>query len=96
MRTLTLSRRRFLLSSAVLGVAGMMVGASRALAFSVEQMSVEVEALALSACRAAGAPNSYHQQLIADITAALQGKPQPEINSRLAAAICPICGCRIQ
>ena len=73
-----------------------MAGTSKAWAFSVEQMSVETEALAMSACQAPGATNSYHQQLIADITAALQGKPQAEIDAQLAAAICPICGCPIE
>jgi hypothetical protein len=95
MRTIAFGRRRFLVSSVVLGAASMMAGASKALAFSTEPMDAQTEALYLSACQAPGAPNSYHQQLIAKITAALQGKPQPEIDAQLAAAICPICGCPI-
>lgn len=95
MRTLTLSRRRFLLSSAVLGAAGLTVGAGDAWAFSEEPMDVKTEALAYSACQAPGSPNAYHLQLLAEITAALQGKPQAEIDARLAAAVCPICGCPI-
>lgn len=96
MRTLASSRRRFLLSTAVLGLAGVTASASRALAFSVEQTNVDTEALAMSACQVAGRPNAYHQQLIAQITAALQGRPQPEINAQLAAATCPLCGCPIE
>jgi hypothetical protein len=95
MRTMALSRRRFLLSTAMLGVAGATVGASKALALSVESMNPETEALYLSACQVPGAPSAYHQQLIADIMAALQGKPQTEIDARLSAATCPLCGCPI-
>jgi hypothetical protein len=97
MRTMALGRRRFLLSTAAIGAAGVMAGASKVLALSVEPMDTKTEALYLSACQAPGAPNSYHQQLIADITAALQGKGEPkaEIDAQLAAAICPICGCPI-
>ena len=94
MRTTALGRRRFLLSTAVFGAAGLT--ASKAFAFSTEQMDVKTEALAMSACQAPEAPNSYHQQLIADITAALKGKPQAEIDAQLAAAICPISGCPIE
>ena len=94
MRTMALGRRRFLLSTAVIGAAGVMAGASKAVALSVEPMDAKTEALYLSACQAP--PNSYHQQLIADITAALKGQPQAEIDAQLAAAICPICGCPIE
>jgi len=96
MRTMALGRRRFLLSTAVIGAAGVMAGASKAVALSVEPMDTKTEALYHSACQAPGAPNSYHQQLIADITAALKGQPQAEIDAQLAAAICPICGCPIE
>lgn len=95
MRTMTLSRRRFLLSSVVLGATGLSVGAGNAWAFSEEPMDVKTEALAYSACQAPGRPNAYHLQLLADIAAALQGKPQTEIDARMAAAVCPICGCPI-
>ena len=71
-------------------------GASRAFAFSVEPMNAKTEALYFSACQAPGVPNTYHQQLIAEITAALQGKPQAEIDAQLAATICPLCGCPIE
>ena len=95
MRTMALGRRRFLLST-VIGAAGVMASASKAVALSVEPMDTKTEALYLSACQAPGASNSYHQQLIADITAALKGKPQAEIDAQLAAAICPVCGCPIE
>jgi len=96
MQTMALSRRRFLLSSAVLGVVGLTAGAPKAFGFSVEEMDVKTAGLALGACQVPGAPNSYHLQLIADITAALQGKSRAEIDAQLAAAVCPLCGCRIE
>lgn len=95
MRTVAVSRRRFLLSSAVLGAAGLPAGAIDAWAFSEEPMDVKTEALAFNACQAPSGPNTYHQQLLAAIMATLQGKPQAEIDARLAAAVCPICGCPI-
>jgi len=95
MRTVTVGRRRFLLSSAILGAAGMAAGASSALAFSVEPMDVKTEALALSACQAPGSINPYHRQLLADVMAALQGKPQTEIDAQVATLTCPLCGCHV-
>lgn len=95
MRTVTVSRRRFLRSSAILGTAGMAAGASGALAFSVEQMDVKTEAIWLSACQAPGSISPYHRQLLADVMAALQGKPQAEIDAQLAALTCPLCGCQV-
>jgi hypothetical protein len=80
----------------VIGAAGVMAGALKAGALSVEPMNTKTEALYISACQAPGVPNSYHQQLIADITVALKGEPQAEIDAKLAAAICPICGCPIE
>ena len=75
-----------------------MLGASKAFAFSVEHMSVETEALAMSACQAPalGNSNAYHQQLIAELTTVLKGRPRAEIDAQVAAAICPICGCPIE
>jgi hypothetical protein len=95
MRTVAVSRRRFLLSSAILGAAGMAAGASSALAFSVEQMDVKTEAVWLSACQAPGSINPYHRQLLADVMAALQGKPKTEIDAQVATLTCPLCGCHV-
>lgn len=95
MRTMTVSRRRFLRSSAILGAAGMAAGSSSVLAFSVEQMDVKTEAVWLSACQAPGSINPYHRQLLADVMAALQGKPQAEIDAQMASLTCPLCGCSV-
>jgi len=95
MRTVTVSRRRFLLSSAILGAVGVAAGATKALALSVEPMDAKTEALWLSACSAPGSINPYHRQLLADVMAALQGKPQAEIDAQVATLTCPLCGCHV-
>ncbi len=95
MRTVAVSRRRFLLSSALLGGTGFLLGTHRALAFSVEQMDSKTDALAFGACSAPGSINPYHKQLLANLMAALQGKPQLEIDTQVAQLVCPLCGCRI-
>lgn len=95
MMTVAVNRRRFLLTSAILGATGMVAGVSSALAFSVEQMDAKTEALWLSACQAPGLINPYHRQLLADVMAALQGKPQAEIDAQIATLSCPLCGCSI-
>lgn len=95
MRTMGLSRRRFVLSSAAIGVGGLTVSTRSAWAFSEMPMDVKTEALAFGACQAPGTPNAYHLQLLANIMATLQGKPQTEIEARLASATCPLCGCPV-
>lgn len=95
MMTVAVNRRRFLLASAILGATGMVAGVSSALAFSVEQMDAKTEALWLSACQAPGLINPYHRQLVADVMAALQGKPQAEIDAQISTLSCPLCGCSI-
>lgn len=95
MQSSRLNRRRFLLSSATVGAVGLTVGTGNAWAFSEEQMDVKTEGLAFGACQAPGGAITYHRQLLADITAALQGKPQAEIETQIAAATCPLCGCSL-
>lgn len=95
MRTVAVSRRCFLHSSASLAGAGLAISASRALAFSVEPIDAKTEALAFSACSAPGSVNPYHRQLLADVMAALKGEPQTEIDAQVAVLVCPLCGCHI-
>ena len=87
------SRRRFLMSATFIGGAGLItLATSRAFAFSLEQGSAEAEALYFGHC---SANNQYHAQLVAELTAKLQGHSQAEIEAALATARCPICGCPI-
>jgi len=87
------SRRRFPMSAAAIGGAGVTVpAASRAFAFSLEQGNAEMQSLYLDHC---SANNQYHAELVAELTAKLQGHSQAEIEAALATARCPICGCLI-
>jgi hypothetical protein len=87
------SRRRFLMLATAIGGAGVAVlAASRAFAFSLEQGNAETQALYLGHC---SANNQYHAELVAELTAKLQGHTQAEIEAALAIARCPICGCPI-
>ena len=87
------SRRRFLMSATVVGGAGLtLFVASRASALSLEQGNAETQALYLGHC---SANNQYHAELVAELTAKLQGHTQAEIEAALAVARCPICGCPI-
>ena len=88
-----MSRRRFLMSATFVGGAGVATfAASRAFAFSLEQANAETQALYLGHC---SANNQYHAELVAELTAKLQGHSQSEIEAALAVARCPICGCPI-
>jgi hypothetical protein len=84
------ARRRFLASGAVIGAAALT--AAKAMAFSLDTDNAEAEKLYLSACTA---QNSYHQQLLAEVTAKLSGRPQQEIDATVAALKCPFCGCPV-
>lgn len=95
MAIVSMNRRRFLLSTVALSAAGTLVGTSKALALSTEPMDPQTEAIYLSACQAPGTVNSYHRQLLSELTAVLQGKPRAEIDAQIAAATCPLCGCGI-
>ena len=87
------SRRRFLMSATVIGGAGVAaLAASRAFALSLEQGNAETVSLYVGHC---SANNQYHAELVAELTAKLQGHTQAEIEAALATARCPICGCPI-
>lgn len=84
------TRRRFLASSAIFGAAA--VTAAKAMAFSLGPGDADAEKAYLSACTA---QNSYHQQLLAEVTAKLDGRPQQEIDAVVAALTCPFCNCPV-
>jgi hypothetical protein len=87
------SRRRFLMSATFIGGAGLaLFAARRAFALSLEEGNAEAEALYLNHC---SANNQYHAELVAELTAKLQGHPQAEIEAALVAYRCPLCGCPI-
>ena len=84
------SRRRFLMSATFLGGAGLaLIAARRAFAFSLEQGTAEAQALYFGHFRDI---KRYHAELVAELTAKLQGHPQAEIEAAIMAARCPICG----
>src|SRR5262245_34639517 len=84
-----MSRRRFLMSATFIGGAGLALFAMpRAFAMSLEQGNAEAESLYSNHC---SANNQYHADLVAELTARLQGHSQAEIESALAAFRCPIC-----
>jgi len=88
-----LSRRRFLMSATFIGGAGLaMFAAPRVFALSLEQGNADAESLYFGHC---SANNQYHAELVAELTAKLQGHTQAEIEAALVAARCPICGCPI-
>ena len=87
------SRRRFLMSATFIGGAGLaMFAAPRAFALSLEQANADAQSLYFGHC---SANNQYHAELVAELTAKLQGHTQAEIEAALVAARCPICGCPI-
>lgn len=88
-----MSRRRFLLSATMIGGAGLfLLAAPRAFAFSIEEGNAEAEKLYFGHCSAS---NQYHAELVAELTAKLQGHSQSEIEAAITAFRCPICGCPI-
>ena len=88
-----LSRRWFLMSATFIGGAGVAtLAAPRAFALSLEKGNADTQALYLGHC---SANNQYHAELVAELTAKLQGHTQAEIEAALAVARCPICGCPI-
>lgn len=87
------SRRQFLMSATFIGGAALAVAAApRAFAFSIEQGSAEANALYVGHC---SANNQYHAELVAEVTAKLQGHSRAEIEAAINAFRCPICGCPI-
>jgi hypothetical protein len=88
-----MSRRGFLMSATAIGGAAMMfLAARRAFALSLEEADAQAAKLYAGHC---SANNAYHAELVAELTAKLQGHTQSEIEAALSAVRCPICGCPI-
>jgi hypothetical protein len=86
-----MTRRRFLSSTAIVGLAAFVPGLASA--FSVEPADVQSARLYLTACGNQDAET--HRRLAADLRAELEGKSEAEIEEAIAAARCPVCGCAL-
>jgi hypothetical protein len=84
-----LTRRRFLASTAVIGLAALVPGLARA--FSLETADPETERLYVTACGSQDAET--HRRRIAELRQELAGKSEAEIEAAIAVATCPVCGC---
>jgi hypothetical protein len=84
-----MTRRRFLASTAIAGLAALVPGL--AAAFSIEPADAETARLYLTACGSADAET--HRRLVADLRLQLEGKSDAEIEAEIAKATCPLCGC---
>jgi hypothetical protein len=72
---------------ALLAAAGVALFARKAAAITLVEADAETQALYHSAC----GPIAYHEQIIAEARAALEGRTPAEP----IAITCPICGCRL-
>ena len=77
---------------ALLAVAGAALFARKAAAMTLVEADAQTQALLHSACGQV----AYHNKLIADARAALEGGGKVGPRVELAALDCPICGCRLQ
>jgi hypothetical protein len=84
-----MTRRRFLASTALVGVAALVPGL--AAAFSIEQADAETARLYLSACGNGDAET--HRRIVAELRRQLEGRSETEIEAEIAKARCPVCGC---
>jgi hypothetical protein len=81
------------MSATMTGGAGLvLLAARRAFAFSIEEGSAKAVSLYAGHC---SANNQYHAELVAELTAKLQGHSRAEIEAAINAFRCPICGCPI-
>ncbi len=89
-----LPRRQALIwaGGALLAVAGTALLARRAAAMTLVEADAQTQALFHSACGQV----AYHNKLIADARAALEGSGKVGPRVELAALDCPICGCKLQ
>jgi hypothetical protein len=83
-----MNRRRFLATTTLAGLAPL-----TARAFSIVEADAEATKLYLSAC--AGGDVDRHRALVAEIRATMNDRSEEEIADAIAAARCPLCGCRI-
>jgi len=89
----TVSRRRFLATTALAG--GSLLMAGTAGAFTVQPMDAETHKLYANACGGSEA-KAYHQELLLEAKAKLPaGTSEQDIETALAALTCPVCGCKL-
>jgi hypothetical protein len=89
--TAMLTRRRFLASTAVIGLVALVPGLARA--FSLETADPDAERLYLTAC--GGQDAETHRRIVAELRQELAGKSEAEVEAAIAAATCPVCGCGV-
>ena len=88
-----LTRRDFLVSTALAGTAGLSVGP--AFAFSITEAPKAINEMYLEACTARG----FHDTLIAEVSAMLEdGTLAEDLKRKLAQGNvrCPFCNCAVQ
>jgi hypothetical protein len=91
----SLSRRRFLSTSALGGLGAALIAGRSATAFTQKPMDAETHKLYVTAC---GGPEAtvYHREFLAQAKAQLpKAISNAEIEAAMAALTCPICGCRL-
>ena len=85
------NRRRFLSTASIFGLAA--AGGTAARAFQLQEATPEQSSLyaAATACR----QDSFHDQVIQELEAAMAGRPLPDVEKlELKQALsCPFCGC---
>jgi hypothetical protein len=86
-----MTRRRFLSSTAIVGLAALVPGLASA--FSLESADAQGARLYLTAC--GSQDTETHRRLVADLRAELSDKSEAEIEAAIAATRCPVCGCAI-
>ncbi len=90
-----ISRRKFLGSTTVGAAAATAAATAPAHAFRVEEATEPVLEAYYSVCR----PTGFHERLLAEIEATLQGQEvPPDLAERLLSAEeapCPLCGCPV-
>jgi len=92
-----LNRRRFLLSTALAGAAGMLVdgGVRPAAAFSTYPMSPDLKAAYLAA-KSCGADQAYHDTITQVVMVELNKLPAPPPGQSISQTVkCPLCGCPV-
>lgn len=93
----TVSRRRFLTTSALtgFGAGAALLAGKPAAAFTQRAMDAETHKLYANAC---GGPEAkaYHQGLLTEAKAQLpSGISDAEIEAAISSLTCPICGCKL-
>jgi hypothetical protein len=94
-----MTSRRDFIRTAVTAAAGVVGGATAATALTLDAEPAASLAQTYHAAKAAcgGNPDAYHQQLLAEAQALLDGRElTDEDRQRLLAAVrCPLCGCGV-